>query len=95
VGALAKATRGFTGADLRWVFERAADLAISEAVHTGNPIPITMAMLLDVAKQHRTTTQEWFEGVRPHVAESARDGLYNDVKKFLGAPSASEREKGR
>ncbi len=94
IDAIAKATRGFTGADLRWVFERAADLAISEAVHTGNPIPITMSMLMDVAKQHSPTTQEWFEGVRPHAQQDSRDSIYNEVKKFLGAPSPSERGKG-
>jgi SpoVK/Ycf46/Vps4 family AAA+-type ATPase len=91
VDALAKATRGFTGADLRWVFERAADLALSEAIHTNNPVPINMTMLLDVARQHKPSTQEWFDGVRPHVQQEAPDTIYNEVKKFLGPPSAAER----
>jgi transitional endoplasmic reticulum ATPase len=88
VDALAKASRGFTGADLQWVFDRSAELALSEAVHTGRPVPMSMELLLDVANHHSPTAYTWFEGVRPHVKPEDRDGLYKDVRKFLStAPS--------
>jgi transitional endoplasmic reticulum ATPase len=89
VDALARATKGFTGADLQWIFDRAAELALSEAVQTGRPVPMSMNLLLDVAKQHCPSMDTWFEGVRPHVKPDDRDGLYRDVKKFLNAAPSS------
>jgi len=88
VDALAKVTKGFTGADLKWVFDRGAELALSEAVHTGRPVPISMELLLQVANLHRPSSGEWFEGLRPHVQEASQDSLYTDVRKFLSAPTS-------
>ncbi len=88
VSELAKATKGFTGADLKWVFDRGAELALSEAVHTGRPVPISMDLLLQVANLHRPSSGEWFEGLRPHVQEATQDGLYAEVRKFLSAPTS-------
>lgn len=87
VEALSSETKGFTGADLRWVFDRAAELALSEAVHTNRPVPISMDLLLDIARSHHPSAGEWFEGVRPHVQDAPQDGLYSEVRKFLSAPS--------
>ncbi|MBL9116448.1 MAG: AAA family ATPase [Verrucomicrobiaceae bacterium] len=92
---LARQTRGFTGADLRWVFERAADIALSEAVHTGNPVPITMNVLVEVARHHCPSTQEWLDGARSHVQQQPQDSLYAEMKKFLGPmPAPDRRTKG-
>jgi len=85
---LAKETKNFTGADLKWVFDRSAELALSEAVHTNRPVPISMELLLDVVHQHHPSTGEWFEGMRPHVQQSSQDGIYAEVRKFLGSPSS-------
>ncbi len=83
---LAKETKGFTGADLQWVFDRAIELALSEAVHTRTPVPVTMELLLDLAHHHQPAAHEWFEGARPHVLQhGAQDGIYNDVRKFMSA----------
>lgn len=92
VEALAKLTKGFTGADLKYVFDRAAELALSEAVHTNRPVPISMDLLNDIAKSYHPATEEWFEGARPHVQQSAQDGLYTDVRKFLSAPRGAKNE---
>jgi len=92
VNVLAKATKGFTGADLKYVFDRAAELALSEAVHTNRPVPISMDLLNDIAKSYHPATEEWFEGVRPHVQQATHDGLYSDVRKFLSAPSGARNE---
>ena len=93
VDEMAKATKGFTGADLKWVFDRAAELALSEALHSGRPVPITMDLLLQVVAEHKPSTGEWFEGMRPHVndAASSQDSAYNEVRKFLSATSSIER----
>ncbi|SKA89244.1 Tetratricopeptide repeat-containing protein [Prosthecobacter debontii] len=91
VPTLVDATGGFSGADLKWVFDRAAELALSAAIHTGQPVPITMELLLNVARSHAPTMNSWFEGVRDHAQQVAPDGIFNEVKKFLNAPSSRER----
>jgi len=91
--ALIEATNGFSGADLKWVFDRAAELALSAAIHSGQPVPITLELLLAVAKAHEPTTQTWFEGVRTHEQQAAPDSIFNDMRKFLNAPSNSKKER--
>lgn len=91
---LIEATNGFSGADLKWVFDRAAELALSAAIHTGHPVPITKDLLLAVAKAHTPTTQDWFDGVRTHTqAQEGPDSMFNDMRKFLNAPSNTKKER--
>lgn len=85
--ALADATEGFTGADLSWVFNRTADLSITETLRQCKPVPMTMEVILEVAKQHHPTTQEWLEGVRPYVKKAPPGGIFGDLRKFLASPS--------
>lgn len=87
VEALSAATLGFSGADLKWVFDRAAEMTLSAAIHSGQPIPITMDCLLKVAGSHVPSTQSWFEGAQegPHPATSG--AASSEVRKFLNAPS--------
>ncbi|MDZ4288038.1 MAG: AAA family ATPase [Prosthecobacter sp.] len=91
VEALVAATVDFSGADLKWVFDRAAEMALSAAIHSGHPVPITMDLLLSVAASHAPSTQSWFEGVRDQAKHGAPDGFFNEMRKFLGAPSQKER----
>jgi AAA+ superfamily predicted ATPase len=92
--ALIEATNGFSGADLKWVFDRAAELALSAAIHTGHPVPITLELLLAVAKAHTPTTQTWFEGMHTHAQQQdGPDSIFNDMRKFLNAPSNSKKER--
>lgn len=92
--ALIEATNGFSGADLKWVFDRAAELALSAAIHTGHPVPITLELLLAVAKAHTPTTQTWFEGMHTHAQkQDGPDSIFNDIRKFLNAPSNSKKER--
>lgn len=87
VEALVSATSGFSGADLKWVFDRAAELALSAAIHSGHPVPITMELLLTVARSHAPSTHTWFDGARDHTQQAPTDGFSNEVRKFLNAPS--------
>lgn len=91
---LIEATNGFSGADLKWVFDRAAELALSAAIHTGHPVPITLELLLAVAKAHSPSTQSWFEGMHTHAQQQdGPDSIFNDMRKFLNAPSNSKKER--
>lgn len=82
---LAKATEGFTGADMRWVFDRAAELALADALHAGKTVPIHMDLLLAIIKEHTPSTADWMEGVKQHVPATSHDAISNEVRKFLQA----------
>ena len=87
---LSKATAGFSGADMKWVFDRAAELALADAIHIGKTVPISMDMLLNVARTHMPSTQAWIEGVKEHEPAISQDAIYTEVKKFLlAAPRKS------
>ena len=90
--ALVESTAGFSGADLKFVFDRAAEMTLSAAIHSGHPVPISMDTLLTVARAYTPTTQTWFEGAREYTQHATPDTYANEVRKSLGAPSQQQRE---
>ncbi|MBX7206985.1 MAG: AAA family ATPase [Verrucomicrobiaceae bacterium] len=84
--ALVRRTREFSGADLKWVFDRAAELTLSAAIQSGKSRPITMDLLVQVAGSHSPSAASWFEGLKSLPQFAAEDSLFNDVRKFLNAP---------
>lgn len=86
--ALVQSTRDFSGADLKWVFDRAAELTLSAAIQTGKSMPITMEVLLQVASNHSPSVASWFEGLKSLPQFANEDSLFNDVRKFLNAPKS-------
>jgi hypothetical protein len=57
-------------------------------------VPISLDLLLAVARKHTPSTEGWFEGVRTHAGEQATsDGFFNEVRKFLAAPTSSKKER--
>jgi transitional endoplasmic reticulum ATPase len=91
--ALAEATAGFSGADLRWVFDRAAELALADALHAGKTVPIRMESLLEISKNHVPSTNAWLDGVKQHAPAAQTDALYNEVRKFM-QQQAGARQQG-
>jgi transitional endoplasmic reticulum ATPase len=81
--ALAKVTASFSGADLRWVFDRAAELALADALHAGKTVPITMDLLEKISNEHTPSTAAWLDGVKQHTPTTQQDALYNEVRKFM------------
>lgn len=83
--ALVEATEGFSGADLHWVLDRAAELTLGEAMAKGHAIPISGAMLIQVAKDHQPTTHDWFAGVQSVASETVteRSWMTGEVRKFI------------
>lgn len=80
---LAAATVGYSGADLKWVFDRATELALVGAIHAGRTVPLDMDLLLQVIRTHVPSTKDWFEGVKESAPDAAQDALYNEVRKFF------------
>jgi transitional endoplasmic reticulum ATPase len=80
---LAKATDGFSGADLRAIVDHVVESKLTAAVRTGVPEPLTMRDLLAAAKAIRPTTKEWFSTARNHALYANEGGLYDDVLQYL------------
>lgn len=56
-------------------------------------MPISLDLLLAVARKHTPSTDGWFN-VRTHAGEQATpDGFFNEVRKFLAAPTSSKKER--
>lgn len=81
--ALAKATPGYSGADLKAIVDIAIEEKLLEALQKGVPQPITQKELLKAAKIHKPTTREWFNTARNYALYSNETGLYDDVLKYL------------
>ncbi len=82
--ALAKATKDFSGADLKSVFDVATEACLSDAMKSGRMVPITTDRLIKAAKQTRPSTKAWFDSAKNYALFSNQGGFYNDVLTFLG-----------
>ncbi|MBV8967439.1 MAG: AAA family ATPase [Verrucomicrobia bacterium] len=82
--ALAKRTKGFSGADLRAVFDVATERALARALKEGRIIPLTMEELIQAAKSLNPTTKAWFESAKNYALYANQTGFYDDVLAFLG-----------
>lgn len=82
--ALAKKTEGFSGADLKAVFDLATEEVLNAAMKTGKVIPLTTKDLIKAAGRHKATTKAWFESAKNYAMYSNQSGFYDDVLKHLG-----------
>ena len=82
--ALAKKTDGFSGADLKAMFDLATEDVLTEAMKTGQVVPLSTKDLARAAGRHKPTTKAWFESARNYAMYSNQSGFYDDVLKYLG-----------
>jgi AAA+ superfamily predicted ATPase len=80
---VAKATDGFSGADLKGLVDRAVQRKLVDAIRDGVPHPIETSDLLDARRGITPTTTEWFATVRNYVLYSNESGLYDPVRPYL------------
>lgn len=83
VGALAKRTEGFSGADIAYVCEVAAERALMDSVASGTARLIGMRDLLDALAEVRPSTRSWLETARNVVLFGEDDGTYADLRAYL------------
>ena len=81
---LAKRTDGFSGADMRAVFEQATEAALGEAMRKGSLVPVSGKMLTKAAKEVKPSTRMWFESAKNHALYANQSGFYDDVLVYLG-----------
>lgn len=81
---LAKKTDGFSGADIRAVFDQAVEATLEEAMKKGKVIPVTGKMLAKTAKQVKPSTRKWFESAKNYALYANQSGFYDEVLEFMG-----------
>ena len=82
--ALAKKTEGFSGADLRAVFDLAVESTLQEAMKRGELVPVSGKMLLKTTKKVKPSTRKWFESAKNYALYANQSGFYDDVLDYLG-----------
>jgi transitional endoplasmic reticulum ATPase len=85
---IAKRTDGFSGADLRAVFDQATELALTEAMKKGSVVPVSGKMLAKASKEVKPSTRKWFESAKNHALYANQSGFYDDVLVYLGLKKA-------
>lgn len=80
---LAKATSGFSGADLMNLVETAVDEAIDESILKESEVPVSKKHLEQALSDVKPTTLEWLTMARNYAKYANDAGQYNDVLDFL------------
>ena len=81
---LAKKTQGFSGADIKAIFDQAVEASLSEALNAGKIVPVTQKQLVKAAKKLNPSTRMWFESAKNYALYSNQSGFYDDVLDYLG-----------
>lgn len=84
LGAIAKRTKDFSGADLKAVFDVATERTLSRALTEGRVIPINTDAMSKAVKEVKPSTRAWFESAKNYAIYSNQSGFYDDVLEFLG-----------
>lgn len=82
--ALAKKTAGFSGADMRAVFDLAVEETLKEAMKRGEMVPVSGKDLLKTCKKVKPSTRKWFESAKNYALYANQSGFYDDVLEYLG-----------
>lgn len=82
--ALAKKIDDYSGADIKAMFDQAIEAALTEAMKSGQIVPVSQKMLLQTAKQVKPSTRKWFESAKNYALYANQSGFYDDVLTYLG-----------
>jgi SpoVK/Ycf46/Vps4 family AAA+-type ATPase len=80
---LARATDGFSGADLRLLCESASEFALEASIDSGTARPIGMGDLVRARKEIKPSTRPWFEVAKNYALFANDDGTYDDLLAYM------------
>jgi len=83
LGALAKRTEGYSGADLAHVCDTAAELALMDSARSGQVRLIGMADLEAALSEVRPSVGAWLESARNVAMFANESGVYDDLAAYL------------
>ncbi|WP_417542450.1 AAA family ATPase [Methylophaga thalassica] len=80
---IAKATSGFSGADIQNLVDTAVDEAIDESISSGYEVPLNNENFANAIKEVHSTVNEWLSTARNYARYANDAGQYNDVLDFI------------
>ena len=80
---LAARTDGFSGADLTHLVTSATELAMQDAIASGQVRPIRQADFVKALREVRPSTGSWFETARNAAQFANDDGTYDELLTYL------------
>jgi transitional endoplasmic reticulum ATPase len=83
VAMLARKTKGFSGADIKAMFDVTTEQALARAMREGRVVPLTTEDLLQTARDLRPSARAWFESAKNYALYANQSGFYDDVLSFL------------
>ncbi|HRH44331.1 MAG TPA: ATP-binding protein [Pyrinomonadaceae bacterium] len=83
VGAIAKHSNEFSGADLAYLVESAAEFAMEESIETGNVRSIAQNDFKKALREVRSSTRPWFEIAKNYALFANDGGIYDDLLEYL------------
>ena len=83
VALLARKTKGFSGADIKAMFDITTEHALARAMREGRVVPLTTEDLLQTARDLRPSARAWFESAKNYALYANQSGFYDDVLSFL------------
>lgn len=84
---LVSMTKRFSAADIARIVDEGAQRSFKEAIKSGSMVPITQAMLIDIAKTSKSSITDWFSTVSNYIKYSNDSGFYNTVRDYLESVS--------
>lgn len=92
--ALAAASEGFSGADIKGVVDRVSEATIEAILESGEEVKITQGALMETVAATKKSTAEWF-GMAKNVVEYANaDGHYDALEAYMRQSGKKERRMG-
>lgn len=79
----ARATAGYSGADIAHLCDTAAELALMDSIERGTPRPIQQADLSAALREVRSSLGPWLETSRNVVLYANQSGDYDDLAAYL------------
>lgn len=83
IGWIAKNSDAFSGADLVHLIDSAAELAMEEALTSGNFREIEMKDFKTALKEVKPSTRTWMETARNYAVYSNEGGIYDDLLTYM------------
>lgn len=80
---VAKRTKNYSGADINAMIDIAVEKILEDAMKTGVPKPITTKSLLEAAKIHKPSTEDWFSTAKNYALFANKSGIYDEILKYL------------
>jgi SpoVK/Ycf46/Vps4 family AAA+-type ATPase len=83
IASIAKQANEFSGADLAYLVESAAEFAMEDSITTGKVRSITQNDFKRALREVRQSTRPWFEIARNYAMFANEGGVYDDLLEYL------------